>query len=116
MNAVAVAGRSESTTVPSCFAWHWKWSLGLEERPRAVAALGYSSWAVDLPGHGSDVGSNPSLVDIQSRCVAVKEFDESVCVIGHSMGALVAQMVASQVKLHSMVLMCSAPPKEFGLG
>ena len=114
MNAVAVAGRTKRATVPLLFlhgigngAWVW------ESVQEHVAALGYSSWAVDLPGHGADVGSNPSLVDIQSRVVsAVKEFDDSVCVIGHSMGALVAQMVASQVKLHSMVLMCSAPPKE----
>ena len=114
MNAVVVKGRRKASAVPLLFlhgigngAWVW------ESVQEQVAGLGYSSWAVDLPGHGADVGSNPCLQDIKDSVLdALTEFEEKVCVIGHSMGALVAQMVASDVDLHSMVLMCSAPPKE----
>jgi pimeloyl-ACP methyl ester carboxylesterase len=86
-------------------AWVW------ERDQERMAEAGFETWALDLPGHGADTGANPRLQELcDSVCQAVDEMDAPPCVIGHSMGGLVAQMVASQRDLNALVLICSAPP------
>jgi pimeloyl-ACP methyl ester carboxylesterase len=85
----------------------WVW----ERDQQRMSESGFESWALDMPGHGADVGSNPSLQDLcNAVSEAVDEMDSPPCVIGHSLGGLVAQMVAVEKDLHSLVLICSAPP------
>ena len=114
MNAVVVKAKGTTTTPPLLLlhgigngSWVW------ERDQQAMAEAGFSSWAVDLPGHGEDANSNPRLTDLRDLVVeALAEFDEPVCIVGHSMGGLVAQMVAAVADVHSIVLICSAPPRE----
>ena len=114
MKAVHVEGRGETRSTPLLLlhgigngSWVWK------RDQQAMADAGFSSWAVDLPGHGADAASNPSLADLRDCVIdALGEFDEPVCLVGHSMGGLVAQMVAAVAEVHSVVLICSAPPRE----
>jgi pimeloyl-ACP methyl ester carboxylesterase len=113
MNAVHVGAEGPTKGPPLLLlhgigngAWVWK------RYQQQMAKAGFASWALDLPGHGADTGSNPSLEQIRDLVLrAVEEMEETPCLIGHSMGGLVAQMVATDVALHSMVLMCSAAPK-----
>jgi len=91
-------------------AWIW------ERDQKRMSELGFSSFAVNLPGHGPDVGGNPSLDEVRDVVLqAVEELGEPPCVIGHSMGGLIAQMVASEAELHSMVLVNSAAPKQVSM-
>ena len=114
MDAVHVAAKGSKQSPPLLLlhgigngSWVWKRDQQL------MAEAGFSSWAVDLPGHGNDADSNPSMEALRDCVVeALNDFDEPVCLVGHSMGGLVAQMVAAVAPVHSIVLICSAPPKE----
>jgi pimeloyl-ACP methyl ester carboxylesterase len=72
----------------------WMW-----ERDQArLAERGIASWAIDLPGHGSDVGSDVSVQDIVAAVhaahdVVAEETGQKVVLIGHSLGALAVQML-----------------------
>jgi len=113
MNAKHVEAQGEAKGPPLLLlhgigngAWVWK------RDQQTMAQAGFSSWAVDLPGHGEDTGANPSLEQVCDQVMrAVQEFEEAPCIIGHSMGGLIAQMLAPRVSLHSIVLVCSAAPK-----
>lgn len=85
----------------------WVW----ERDQQRMTESGFESWALDLPGHGADTGSNPSLQELCDAVTeAVDEMDTPPCIVGHSMGGLVAQMVAEKKTLHSLVLICAVPP------
>ena len=91
-------------------AWIW------ERDQSSFAAAGYSSWAIDLPGHGKNAGENPSFIDVV-RVVreAVEALDGPVVIVGHSVGGLVAQRLASEVELEAIVMLCPTPPREVPL-
>jgi len=88
-------------------AWIW------EQYQELFAKVGYSSWAIDMAGHGKYADEDPCFSDVVD---GVKEtiglIDGPVVVIGHSFGGLVAQRLASEVEFSAIVLLCPTPPKE----
>lgn len=86
-------------------AWIW-------ERDQArLAERGWESWAVDLPGHGRDQGRPASLEQLADAATqAAQQLDRPI-VIGHSMGGLVAQIVASRIPVAALVLVSAVPAK-----
>lgn len=86
-------------------AWIWERDQG------RLADRGWSSWAVDLPGHGRDQGRPAGLSELADAATQAAEQLENPVVIGHSMGGLVAQIVASRVPVRALVLVSAVPPK-----
>lgn len=87
--------------------WH-RWA----ER---LALRGIEAWCVDLRGHGDSDGSdqvgNFRITDYADDVQAVVEASGAVAVIGHEMGGLVAQVVATRTVLKGTVLVSSVAPK-----
>lgn len=82
---------------------------------RWFAERGWSSTAIDLRGHH---GSHPvpdmgrvSVREFADDVIAVAQAMGSPVVIGHSMGGLVAQLVAEAGAAAAAVLLCAAPPR-----
>jgi len=107
---------NEAHTPPLLFvhgAWHssWCWT---EHFTGFFANLGYTSYAVDLTGHGDTHGSlRTTLIahyvsDVRRVAVALPE--EPV-IIGHSMGGLVTQHYLARYGAKAGVLMASAPTR-----
>jgi pyruvate dehydrogenase E2 component (dihydrolipoamide acetyltransferase) len=71
---------------------------------RKLAAKGYRSFALDMPGHGETVSSAASLDEIE-QAVAAALPGLKLHVIGHSFGALVAARLAD----HALSLTLLAP-------
>ncbi|MCB9763109.1 MAG: alpha/beta hydrolase [Alphaproteobacteria bacterium] len=90
-------------------AWIW-------ERDQALlAARGWESWAVTLPGHGADAGADVGLAEVLD---AVNEAIAALgrpAIIGHSMGGLLAQCAAGRAPVHAAVLVASHPCGEVGM-
>ncbi len=88
-------------------AWIW-------ERDQAIfAEAGYTSWAIDLPGHGKYADEDPSFSDVVDRVrLVVDAIEGRVVIVGHSVGGLVAQRLASEIELDAIVMLCPTPPKE----
>ncbi len=85
-------------------AWFW------ERDQRIMAEAGLESLAVDLPGHGEDAGSPRTLEEIAQGALAVARTLPNPALVGHSMGGLIAQMIARDSEASSLVLVCSATP------
>lgn len=64
-----------------------------------VLANSFTVFAADMPGHGgSPLGSVTTLPDYVVRLAEfVQSFDQPVCVVGHSMGAMIALELAGQL-------------------
>ena len=91
-------------------AWFWERDQGL------LAEAGYASWALDLPGHGALSHLNLSFDEIVEQVLdVVGQLPEPVVVVGHSAGGLVAQRLAGEVALQSVVLLSPAPPAEVAM-
>ena len=86
-------------------AWLW------ERDQQVLAAQGLESWAVDLPGHGSDAGQNRSLDEIVEGALGAVDALERPAVVGHSLGGLVAQELSAARELSSIVLVSSVAPR-----
>ncbi len=86
-------------------AWFW------ERDQHLLAAQGLESWAVDLPGHGSDAGQNRSLDEIIEGALGAVDALEKPAVVGHSMGGIVAQTLSGSRDLSSIVLVSSLAPR-----
>jgi len=92
----------------------WGGAWVFEEWLRASAAHGHEAWAVNLRGHH---GSRPvaalgsvGLEDYVRDVADVLDVVGPAAVVGHSMGGLVAQIVASRDDVSAAVLIASAPP------
>jgi non-heme chloroperoxidase len=79
------------------------------------ARRGHSCYAVNLRGRaasrpGTDVG-NASMQDFADDAAEVARALDRPVVVGHSMGGLVAQMVAERGLARALVLFAPAPPR-----
>jgi pimeloyl-ACP methyl ester carboxylesterase len=78
------------------------------------ADAGYECAAPSLPGH--DPADREALAGLTFRdyvdamCEAAAGFDRPPVVVGHSMGGLIAQHVATRCELAGLVIMASPPP------
>jgi pimeloyl-ACP methyl ester carboxylesterase len=90
-------------------------AIAFEPMMSWFVANGHHCCAVDLRGHGESV-SNGDLGKLSIHdygddvCRVAREMDRPV-VIGHSMGGLIAQLVASKQYARAIVLLASAPPR-----
>jgi pimeloyl-ACP methyl ester carboxylesterase len=79
-----------------------------------AASSGWEAWAINLRGHhGSRPVARLGAVCLEDYVRDVDDVLEAIgpaIVIGHSMGGLVAQIVASRRELDAVVLVASAPP------
>ena len=92
---------------------HGAWCFGEHWVP-AAAAAGWPSYAVSLRGHGSSAGGRRlrrTLVRdyVHDVLQTITELPEPPVLIGHSMGAMVAQLVAERYPLRGLVLLTPAP-------
>ena len=79
-----------------------------------MAALGESAIALDLRGHGRSAGKENlqryRIQDYVDDVVAIlKEYPSIRALVGHSMGGLIGQLVASRVKIGHLILVASSP-------
>lgn len=95
---------------------HGMWSRPLvwQHWIAAFEAAGYACTAVALPGHGDGSVDRDldglSIRDYADAVAAVAAAHERPVVIGHSMGGLIAQLVATRKTLAAAVLINSAAP------
>lgn len=98
---------------------HGMWSTGETVRPiqDRLEALGYQCWAPTLPHHegGGDAQSvgTMSLRDYTSfleRFIADQKFETPPLLVGHSLGGLLAQMLAARIPTAGLVLFAPGVP------
>ena len=82
----------------------WLWERDQQE----LSGMGIESWAVDLPGHGMAPG-NAGMSDCYAAVEAAALELGRPAIVGHSAGALVAQVVASRMEVASLVLVAPVP-------
>lgn len=88
-----------------CYAEHWV---------PAAAEQGWPSYAVSLRGHGASGGARHlgrTLIRdyVHDVMQTITELPAPPVLIGHSMGAIVAQLVAERYPLRGLVLLAPAP-------
>lgn len=98
--------------------WAGAWSL--EPLAGELAARGFPAYALALSGReggrpADDVGrlTLEDFAEDTADALAwmAREHGQTPALLGHSMGGLVAQMVAARVPLAALVLVASAPPR-----
>jgi len=92
----------------------WGGKYQFENWMRYCAERGWESYALDLRGHyeskADDLG-NISMDDYAKDVEAALEKIGPCYLVGHSMGGLISQVVASRSKqVQKLVLVCSTPP------
>jgi len=92
---------------------HAAWCFGEKWVPAAGEA-GWPAYAVSLRGHGGSSGARHLRRTMMRDYVhdvlqTITELPEPPVLIGHSMGAAVAQMVAERYPLRGLVLLTPAP-------
>ncbi|KZZ58314.1 MAG: alpha/beta hydrolase [Oleiphilaceae bacterium] len=101
---------------------HGMWSTGdtLSELKRTFESEGYETHTPDLPFH-IPKDSHTSTTKAQLATTSIRDYvefvtsyidelDEVPILVGHSMGGLIAQLVAQEKKIHRLVLLSSAAP------
>ena len=92
----------------------WGGSWVFDNYLEFAASRGWDAWAVNLRGHhGSRPAANLGVVRVEDYVRDVEDVLDVIgpaIVVGHSMGGLVAQIVASRRELDAVVLVASAPP------
>jgi pimeloyl-ACP methyl ester carboxylesterase len=89
----------------------WSW----ENFQRAAAAAGRASYAIELPLHQPGARPDPmlgrySVEHYAVHCAAVLEQIGDCFVMGHSMGGLIAQLLAQAFARRGFIFLASAPP------
>ncbi|MDX1452401.1 MAG: alpha/beta hydrolase [Oleiphilaceae bacterium] len=109
-------------SLPPVVIVHGMWSTGdtLRDIRTSFEKSGFEVHTPNLPGHKPKhtMGENDCQtligfgVEDYVRCVQnlINNLDRAPILIGHSMGALIAQLVAARTSLEALVLMSSAPP------
>jgi pimeloyl-ACP methyl ester carboxylesterase len=83
----------------------------------AAVAAGWDTCALNLRGHGDSVSTadldDVSVMDYVADVRAVLDSIGAAILVGHSVGGLIAQKVASleESRVRGAVFLCSAPPK-----
>jgi pimeloyl-ACP methyl ester carboxylesterase len=84
-----------------------------------AASRGWEAWAINLRGHhGSRPVESLARVRLEDYVRDVEDVLDAIgpaIIIGHSMGGLIAQIVASRRELDATVLIASAPPPGIAL-
>ena len=83
----------------------WIWSRDQD----LLAEAGYTSVAVDLPGHGADVGTPADFDALVAGVLGAVAELEAPVLVGLGGGALVAQVVAERTNLSALVLINPLP-------
>jgi pimeloyl-ACP methyl ester carboxylesterase len=88
-----------------CFAENWV---------PAAAEAGFPAYALSLRGHGGSAGARhlrrTTMRDyVHDVLQTITELPEPPVLIGHSMGAVIAQLVAERYPLRGLVLLAPAP-------
>jgi pimeloyl-ACP methyl ester carboxylesterase len=88
-----------------CYAEHWL---------DATASHGYPAYALSLRGHGGSGGGRALHTTLMRDYVhdimqTIAELPQQPVIVGHSMGALLAQLVAERYPVRAMVLLTPAP-------
>jgi pimeloyl-ACP methyl ester carboxylesterase len=98
---------------------HGMYSTGETLRPiqERLEAAGYHCWAPTLPHHsnGGDAAkvgptSLRTYVDFLERFIADQRFDSPPLLVGHSMGGLLAQLLAARIPTAGAALFAPTPP------
>ncbi len=93
--------------------FHGMWSTGETLRPiqNRMEALGYQCWTPTLPHHENGGDSNGvgamslrNYISFLERYIADQHFDTPPLLVGHSMGGLLAQMLAARIPTAGLVL------------
>lgn len=92
---------------------HGAWSFAEHWLP-AAAERGWPAYAVSLRGHGGSGGARHLRRTLTRDYVhdvlqTIAELPEPPVLVGHSLGALVAQLVADRYPLRGLVLLTPAP-------
>lgn len=90
-------------------------AIAFERMMAWFASHGHRSVAVDLRGHGDsmadcDLGQISIHDYVDDVCSVAAEMDRPI-LIGHSMGGLIAQLVATRNCVRGIVLLSPAPPR-----
>jgi len=90
-------------------AWHgaWCWERLVPE----LDALGHATTVVDLPFDDGDA----TFEDATDIAVGARPDVEELVVVGHSLGAMVAPLVAARRPVHAWVLLCPVVPNLHGM-
>lgn len=98
---------------------HGMWSHGNVAEPlkEFLEGAGHRFYAPDLPGHGEGSPSTTqSSLSIKHYVSSIEtfilneRFDTPPVIIGHSMGGLIAQLVAARIETGPLILLNSAAP------
>ena len=97
-------------------AWHaaWCWQKVAEK----MRKMGYQVLTPDLPGHGAteSLASKTTFADYVASLVAlIKNQDQKVILVGHSMGGMVISQVAEFIpeKIAELIYVAAFIPKHF---
>jgi alpha-beta hydrolase superfamily lysophospholipase len=112
---VEVKGKSERTLPPLLFvhgAWHgaWCWSPLMHY----LAAKGFTSYALDLPGHGTRESEGVVGLGIMDYVAEVESVIDELALtkpilIGHSMGGIITQKFLEKNVARALVLIAPCP-------
>ncbi|MBI4138033.1 MAG: alpha/beta fold hydrolase [Candidatus Wildermuthbacteria bacterium] len=97
--------------IPGMHEESWLWANWM----KVASQDGWDAWAINLRGHGNSRPKNLGKVSIMNYVedveVTLREIGPAI-LVGHSMGGLIAQIVADRnPKIPAVVLVNSAPPR-----